>query len=210
MAARSTFLFTFATLALVVGVAQATNAHYPAPHEVCFYKKQKCCYKFNVCGYDYKKIHISKRCDYKDCAYKCKKVCEDKREKVSYKDCNYKKVVEYVRKCERRYRNGGHNGLVCKKVPVYKRKRVCETKYKYVVKPVCDNKCGKDCYHVKAVCKGYKLVKYAKYCPKIYCDKLYVDGRDPKPSMVLGEKGEEVKEEFIKKDIIGKVPVKDH
>lgn len=224
MAARLVLLLTFVALSLVLGLAHAgydypgSDSHAPTypPQDVCFYKKQKCCYKFDICGYETKKVPISKQCDFKKCEHKCKKVCDKKKHKVAYKVCEYKKVKVYIVKCEKSYGDypyktqgyGGNKEPKCKKIPVYKKKKVCEIKYKYVVKPVCEKKCFKECYLVKAVCKGYKLVKYAKYCPKIYCDELYVDGKEPKVSEIIGEKGEEVKKEYVDKKIIGKKLIK--
>ena len=139
----------------------------------------------------------------------CMQICDDGQREVH---------VPASVKCEKSYGDypyktqgyGGNKEPKCKKIPVYKKKKVCEIKYKYVVKPVCEKKCFKECYLVKAVCKGYKLVKYAKYCPKIYCDELYVDGKEPKVSEIIGEKGEEVKKEYVDKKIIGKKPIKEY
>lgn len=262
MGSRSVFFLALAAFLVALGVAKADgDYHKPAddyykphhPKEYCFLKKQKCCYKFVPCGYKIKKIPITKKCDFKKCEYKCKKVCKKRKVKVAYKHCYVKPVKFYVKKCGKHYPGGHYDDddddkyekdddkyekdddkyddkydhkddykgdsvhvtrsyehypkyKKCKKVAVIKHKKVCEKKYKYIAKPHCEKKCYKDCYLYKAICKGYKLVKFLKYCPKLYCDKVEGDKHEPKP--YIGKKVDDGKEEIDDKKILGKKLIK--
>ena len=181
MAARPLFFLIVALFALFISESEATDDSYPAP--VCYYKKQKCCYKYAPCGYFYNKVPISKRCDFKKCDRVCKKNCYTKEQKVPYEHCYYKST-----------RQG--------------KKRVCETKYKYVKKPYCERKCYHVCYLYKAICKGYKLFKYAKYCAKLECGAYYYEGKREEPKPYYSQKGIFVEDKYTDKHIIRKVPIK--
>ena len=98
----------------------------------------------------------------------------------------------------------------CKKVLVIKHKKVCVIKYKYVEKPYCEKKCYKVCYLYKAICKGYKVVKYEKFCPKLKCGDLEIEGKEPKVDKYVGKKEIDVDEKYDDKKVIGKELVKEH
>ena len=171
-----TFLFPITVLLLCLFGVEATT---PAP--VCYYKKQKCCFTFQACGYEDKKVEKKVDCPYQKCEQKCSNEC------YPVPKCSYKQV-EDGQDCKQV--SDGYYGYkeVC--TPKYKQEKYCYDEQK------CEQKCYPNCYTVPAYCTKYYYYQYAKYCPVPYCDNLYVsEGSDITPEVYVAPEGEVVKEE---------------
>lgn len=156
---------------LIFAIALFTIAHATYPVKdyvkdlktpVCYYKVQKCCYKYKICDEKVKEIKYYKPIEYKKCEEKCAKVPKT----VWKQECKDVAVYEKPQYCP--YGE-------CK--PVKKVKKECCDKpvTEYVEK----------CQKVYKTLKAYKIytekVKYVKYCPKAECGKYKAVGKIYKP-----------------------------
>lgn len=194
-------------LLAAIGLIAAASASKP-PRDQCFVKSTKCCYKFAKCGYVFKHVPVSKRCDFHKCARKCHKVCKHVcryiKVKVPVKHCKpvTKKICKPVRgkgKHRKHYYKCYYKvvGKKCYKKYVYKKKKVCERK--------CHVVCKKVCYTIKANCHSTRTYKFAKFCPKLVCNRPMVTGDSTKPHPYVSSRKVFVSETKPIKKIIGKM-----
>jgi len=129
---------------------------------VCYYKVQKCCFKYEVCHHNMKEIKYYKPFSYKKVEQKCAQV-----PRIVWKN-KCKDVVVYKKPKYCRHGN-------CKPVKEMKKKCCDYPVTEYV------NKCKEIYKTVKAYKIFTQKVKYTKYCAKAECGKGKTVGNWYKP-----------------------------
>lgn len=174
------FFIIFAVALLAVATAGANHdlnkKNLKKP--VCFYKKQKCCYKYKAAGSHIKDVKCYKPYTVKKCEKKCEKVCKKVPKTIVKKECKMEAVYEMPKHWKNKHGKHYYN-YKCK--PVKKMKKVCCDKkiQKYV--KVCKPYCKKVCKDVTAYKIIIKKTKYTKYAAKLECDALKAVGKVNKP-----------------------------
>lgn len=190
-------------LAVVVVAACATVCSGNSKKSSCFVKTQKCCYRYQKCGYAIKKKYVYEACKIQQCVRKCYPNCSavQKRncrklptkecKRIPVKVCMYKKVCasyfgKRYTKCKRK--RSKRCATKSKKVCVVRDKKKCVV----VIRKVCVKKCKKFCKAVRGKKTVTKIIKYQKYCSKLYCDRPKIKGRAKEPKGYMSTKGQSV------------------
>ena len=181
--------FFLAALLLIAVVPSSSASKYS---DICFSKFQKCCYKYESCGFVTKKVYKKYDCSYKKCKTVCKPKCYFKFVKVPYKVCKIVPKKAKICKVLKYYHHGKPSFKKSCKSTVYK-KKVCVTKYRLVKKKVCKKYCKKICKKIHATCVKIYYFSYAKFCPKLYCDKFIFKGKHEKPIDIIGKEKKLIK-----------------
>lgn len=156
----------------------ATHSSGPAPSpalkDVCFEKKQTCCYKHSVCATKTKDVQFCKAVKAKKCEKKCAKKCAKVPKTIMKKKCKKQTVYEARKGCTIKWFG------MCK--PVAVEKDVCCDHAITTYEEVCKNICKPDCKTVTVYQIITKTFKYETFCAKLSCDSIKIAGKAVKPT----------------------------
>ena len=181
--------------------------HAPPAHPVCFKKIRKCCFKFAPCGFVTKKVGDKTRCDFKKCAKVCKPACKLVPHRHQKKTCAYSKVHK-GRECGHFLTYKHHKPAVTRKCfPLYGFKKDCYGKVDVVYRKVCKHVCAVICKLEKALCTKTKEFQYVKFCAKLGCSGVKIEGSTAAPPPYVGKDAKLVKKIPGHREILGVEPV---
>lgn len=160
-----------------------THSPHPVPShpvkDVCFQKKQTCCYKHSVCESKTKEVKYCKAVKSKKCEDKCEKKCVKVPKTTMKKVCKKETVYEERKGCITKWFG------MCK--PVAVEKKVCcdhaVTSYKQICKKVCNRVC-KPVTVFQIIVKKYK---YETFCAKLSCGSIKIVGKAVKPPSYISK-----------------------
>lgn len=151
----------------------------PSPHpvpskDVCFEKKQTCCYKHFVCDTKTKEVKYCKAVK----SQKCEKKCEEKKcimvpKTTMKKKCKKETVYEERKDCITKWFG------MCK--PVAVEKEVCCDHAVTMYEKVCKDICNRFCKPVTVYQIIIKKYKYETFCARLSCGNIKIVGKAVKP-----------------------------
>lgn len=158
------------------GCATQSIGPVPSPivKDVCFEKKQTCCYKHSICATKTKEVQFCKATKAQKCEKKCTKKCAKIPRTIMKKKCKKETVYEARKGCTIKWFG------MCK--PVAVEKEVCCDHAETVYKQVCKEICKPHCKTVTVYQIITKTFKYETYCAKLSCGRIKVVGSAVKPA----------------------------